>query len=88
MSQPVAATGQTLTSATDASVTVEPGVYAVTASVGYLVAGWATTATAANIIFVCPAGSTILIVIPIGTIHFHYKVVGTGATAYLRKVVE
>jgi hypothetical protein len=22
------------------------------------------------------------------TIHFHYKVVGTGATAYLRKVVE
>jgi hypothetical protein len=88
MSQPVAATGQTLSSAVDASVTVEAGVYALTAAVGYALIGWATTDTAANILFVCPEDKTILIHIPIGTIHFHYKLVGTGAVAFLRKVQE
>jgi hypothetical protein len=87
-SQPIAGTGQTLASATDASVTVVPGVYALTACVGYALAGWATTDTAANVLFACPLARTILIVVPIGTDHLHYKVVGTGAAAYLRKVVE
>jgi hypothetical protein len=84
--QPVAATGQTV-SGGDASYTVEPGVYALTACVGYVLGGWATTATAANILFACPFRQTILIDIPLGTIHVHLACVGAGAVAYLRKVV-
>ena len=88
MAQPIAATGQTLSSTSDASVTVEQGVYALTCAVGYALIGWATTGTAANVIFLCPAKGTILLHIPIGTIHFHYTLVGTGAVAFLRKVQE
>jgi len=85
-SQPDAASGQTLESATDATITVEPGVYALTACVGYVLVGWATTATAANIVFACPLAQTILIEVPAGTVHFHYVCVGSSPKAYLRKV--
>jgi hypothetical protein len=74
-SQPVAATGQTLTALVDTTITVEPGVYALTAAGGYALVGWATTDVAANIVFICPAGRTILIHVPIGTTHLHYKCV-------------
>jgi hypothetical protein len=74
-SQPVAASGQTVSSLTDATLTVEAGVYAITSEVGYVVLGWSSTDTAANILFVCPEGKTILIDVPIGTTVLHYKCV-------------
>jgi len=74
-SQPVDATGQTLSSLTNATLTVAPGVYALTCAVGYVVAGWLTTAAAANILFVCPEGKTIIIDVPIGVTTLHYKCV-------------
>jgi len=74
-SQPVSSTGQTLEATTDSVVVVEPGVYTITASEGYVLAGWDTTDTAANILFVCPARRSITVHIPIGTNHIHYKCV-------------
>ena len=90
MSQPVAASGQLLEDTSDATVTVEAGMYALTmtvsAGLGIFKAGWATTATAANVVFVATNGETILIEVPTGTIHFHYILTGTNAKAFLRKL--
>jgi hypothetical protein len=74
-SQPVSATGQTLTALVDTTITVEPGVYALTSAGGYALVGWATTDTAANVLFICPAGRTIIIHVPEGVTHLHYRCV-------------
>jgi hypothetical protein len=84
-SQPVSATGQTVGGG-DAAYTVVPGVYALTACVGYVLGGWSTTAAAANILFACPFRQTILINVPIGTTSLYLACVGAGAVAYLRQV--
>ena len=86
--QPVLATGQTLTSTTDTSITVAAGCYTVTATVGYCLMGFASVDTAANILFCAPAGVTILIVVPNGTTTLNYKMVGTLPYAFLRQVKE
>jgi hypothetical protein len=86
--QPVLASGQTLTSATDTTVTVVSGCYTVTSTVGYCLMGFASVDTAANILFVAPAGVTILIVVPEGMTSLYYKCVGTSPYAFLRKVLE
>lgn len=86
--QPVSGSGQTLTSVTDTTVTVVAGVYTLTSTVGYCLAGFATTDTAANILFVAPAGVTILIWVPEGITSLYYKCVGTSPYAFLRKVRE
>lgn len=84
--QPVAASGQSLTETSDAAVTVEAGMYALTAVVGYCLAGWLTTATAANIVFACGTNQTIIIEVPVGQTDLHYILVGSSPKAYLRKL--
>ncbi len=88
---PVVASGQTLTNAakdTDTSVTVEAGkTYALTAQeVGGFYLGIATIATAANIIWACPIGKTVIITIPSGQTTLHYAVDTNDAIGYLRKL--
>jgi len=86
---PIAASGQILNSATNASITVEPGVYVVTAVVGYVLLGLLTTATVANIMWACVAGGpSVHVCIPEGTTALNYICVGTSPIAYLRKVNE
>jgi hypothetical protein len=87
-SQPVAGSGHLLNQVVDTTIAVEPGVWEVTAVAGSVVLGWATTATAANIGFVCPVGQSILIVVPATQAHIHYRCLADYTVAYLRKVKE
>lgn len=83
--QPVAASGQAVTGA-DAAYTVEAGMYALTALVGYIIGGWLTTATAANVVFACGTNQTIIIEVPIGTTSIYLACVGDGSLGKLRKL--
>jgi len=99
---PVLATGQTLTDAAtggDETATVEAGaLYAFTARPGPVAAGTltdttfvfglATILTAANIVWVCPPGETILIQIPAGYTSLHYESLGAGGSGYLRELKQ
>jgi hypothetical protein len=85
IAQPVAASGQAI-SGGEAAYTVEAGMYALTALVGYIIGGWLTTATAANVVFACGVNQTILIEVPIGTTDVHLSCVGDGALGKLRKL--
>lgn len=89
MSQPVAASGQSLAATSDTSITVVAGaMYALTCVVGYCLAGWLTTGTAANIVFACGTGQTILIEVPVGQEDLHYILVGSSPLAYLRRIQQ
>lgn len=83
--QPVAASGQAVSGA-DTAYTVEAGMYALTMLVGYAIAGWLTTATAANVVFACGVNQTILIEVPIGKTAIYIACVGDGALGKLRKL--
>lgn len=86
---PVAVSGQTLApnKETDTEATVVAGAsYAITAVEGWFVFGVATTATAANIIWVCTQGQTIVIKIPLGYTSLHYQSGSDDRTAYLRRL--
>ncbi|KKK97397.1 hypothetical protein LCGC14_2653170 [marine sediment metagenome] len=90
---PVAASGQTLTNGTkdtNTTVTVVEGAsYALTAQeVGGFYLGILTTATAANIIWACPVGKTIIISIPSGVTTLHYATDTNSAIGYLRKLTD
>lgn len=87
--QPIAASGQSLDQTSDTSITVVSGaMYAITVTVGYLLAGWLTTATAANIVFACGTNQTIIVEVPVGQIDLHYILVGAGAKAYIRRLQQ
>lgn len=86
---PTLASGQTLSpnKETNTEATVVAGAnYAITAIVGWFVFGLATTATAANIIWACPQGQTIVIKIPVGYTSLHYFSGSDNRTAYLRRL--
>jgi hypothetical protein len=86
---PIAGTGQILNATEDTSITVEPGVYVVTAVVGYVLLGFVTTATVANILWAATAGGpSIHVCIPENTTDLHYICVGSSPKAYIRKVYE
>jgi hypothetical protein len=87
--QPVAASGQSLAATSDTSITVVSGaMYAITVTVGYLIAGWLTTGTAANIVFACGTNQTIIIEVPVGQTDLHYNLVGTSPLAWLRRIQQ
>lgn len=96
MAAPVAASGVTLTDAAtggDHEQTVVGGAtYALTVVPGdgsadyTFIAGIANITAAANIIWVCPAGQTILIQVPGAVTSLHYASLGAGGTAYLRRL--
>ncbi len=88
---PVAGSGQTLTNGTkdtNTTATVVAGEkYALTAqTVGGFYLGVATVATATNIIWACPLGETIIIVIPNGITTLNYATDTNSAIGYLRKL--
>jgi hypothetical protein len=88
---PIAASGQTLTNAakdTDTTATVVASAkYAITAqTVGGFYFGVATIATAANILWACPLGKTIIITIPAGVTTLHYAADTNDAIGYLRRL--
>ena len=86
---PVASSGQSLAATTSTEITVTPGVYVLTCTVGYCVVGNLTTATAANILYVAQAGGpSCNIYVPAGGTSIWYKLVGTSPLAWLRKVSE
>jgi len=90
---PVIASGQTLTNAskdTDTEATVVAGErYAITAQeVGGFYFGIADVTTAANIVWACPAGKTIVIYIPLGYTTLHYATDTNDAIGYLRKLSD
>lgn len=89
MSAPILASGQTLAPNknvnTEATV-VTGAVYAITAIEGWFVLGIATVTTAANIIWACPQGKTIVIKIPIGYTSLHHLSDSDNRTAYLRRL--
>jgi hypothetical protein len=90
----VASSGVTLTDAAtggDHTQTVVPGAtYAVTASPavdgGHFHFGVATILTAANILWVCCTGETVLIRIPDDVTSLHYQSLANGGTAWLRRL--
>jgi hypothetical protein len=86
--QPVLASGKTLNATTDTVITVEAGCYTITATVGYCLVGFASVDTAANVLFVAPAGVTVLIWVPANVTTLYYKMVGTSPFAFLRRVRE
>ncbi len=88
---PVAASGQTLTNGTkdtNTTATVVAGQkYALTAQeIGGFYLGVADVTTAANIIWACPVGKTIIIVIPNGITTLNYATDTNSAIGYLRKL--
>lgn len=86
---PTLASGQTLSpnKNTNTEVTVVAGAsYVITVIAGWFVFGIATTATAANIIWVCPQGQTIVIKIPVGYTSLHHLSDSNNRTAYLRRL--
>ena len=89
MGHPRLASGQTLSpnknTNTEATV-VAGGSYAITAIQGWFIFGLATTATAANIIWACPQGKTIVVKIPVGYTSLHYLSDSDNRTAYLRRL--
>jgi hypothetical protein len=86
---PVAASGQTLDQTTNTAITVTPGVYVLTAVVGYCLVGLLTTATAANILWVATTGGpSCHISVPAGTTQLNYICVGSSPKAFIRKVYE
>lgn len=89
MGAPILASGQTLApnKETNTEATVAAGgVYAITAMKGWFVFGITTTVMAANIIWACPQGKTIVIKIPIGYTSLHYQSGSDDRTAYLRRL--
>ena len=86
---PIAATGQTLDSISNAEITVSPGVYVVTAVVGYVTLGLLTQATEANILWATVVGGpSIHVAVPAGTTTLNYKCTGSSPVEFLRKVYE
>lgn len=91
---PVAGTGQTLTNAsadTNTTCTVEGGAsYALTAQeVGGFYLGIGNVINnAANIIWACPVGKTIIINIPLGMTTLRYAVDTANAIGYLRRLTD
>lgn len=90
---PEAASGQTLTTSgstdTDATLTVATDrTYAITNihATAHVIFGILTTATAANVIWVCPPGETILIHIPDGTTALHHQSATASVVLYVRKL--
>lgn len=90
---PVAGSGVTLTDAAtggDETTTVTPGAtYALTTNdtaVNTFVLGIATILTAANILWVCPPASTIIIRVPDDAATLHYESLVNGGVAYLRRL--
>ena len=92
-------TGQTLTNGsadTNTTATVVAGArYAITvlaqsatAAQGGFLFGLATTATAANICWVCPVNETIIIQIPVGYTTLHYQTDLNNGLAYLRELSD
>jgi hypothetical protein len=91
MADPILASGQTLTNASaDTNTTatvVAGGVYAITAlNTGGFLFGLATTATAANIIWVGTLYRTIIVRIPLGYTTLHYQTDTNNGMAYLRRI--
>ncbi|KKM08040.1 hypothetical protein LCGC14_1727940, partial [marine sediment metagenome] len=60
--------------------------YAITSLIGHHIFGLATTATAANVIWACPAGQTIVVKIPIGYTALHYQTPSDSRKFVLRKL--
>lgn len=86
---PIAGTGQTLDQTSNTAIVVAPGVYVVTAVVGYVLLGLLTTGTAANILWVATAGGpSVHICIDENNTALNYICVGSSPKAYLRKVYE
>jgi len=90
---PEAASGQKITTDgttnTNASLTVIGGrTYAITNihASAHVLFGILTTATAANIIWVCPPGETILIFVPEGTTELHHQSITISVVLYVRKL--
>lgn len=86
---PVAASGQTLApnKETNTEVTVLAGHrYVITAIQGWFIFGIATTGTAANIVWACTEGQTIVITVPVGYTSLHYFSGSDNRTAYLRRL--
>ena len=89
MGDPTLASGQTLSpnKETNTEATVVAGAtYAITAVAGWFVFGLATTATAANIVWACYQGETIVIKVPVGYTSLHYQSGSDNRTAYLRRL--
>lgn len=89
MGAPTLVSGQTLTpnKETNTEATIVAGAeYAITSVEGWFVFGLATTATAANIVWVCTQGQTIVIKIPSGYTSLHYQSGSDNRTAYLRRL--
>ena len=89
LGHPTLASGQTLApnKETNTEATVVAGAsYAITAVEGWFIFGIATTATAANIIWVCTQGQTIVIKVPAGYTSLHYQSGSDDRTAYLRRL--
>ena len=87
---PVLASGQVVTAGskdTDAAITVVAGVmYAITSLYGHHMFGIATTGTAANVIWACPAGKTIIIRVPLGYTSLHYQTPSDSRKFILRRL--
>lgn len=91
MADPVVGSGQTLTYGTkdtNRGVSVTPGAYAFTAQEvgGFYLGLVSVTADAANIIWACPVGKTIIINIPEGYISLKYSCDTNDAIGYLRRL--
>lgn len=88
--QPVLATGQKFTDNKDTNntATVEAGKqYIFTALVtGGFYLGLADVTTEANAIWICPAGATIMISIPVGYTTLHWACDTNNAIGYLREM--
>ena len=88
---PVAATGQTLVDTTTGvyhEATVVGGKsYAVTTdATGTMLFGILDSTAAANVIWVCPPSSTIIVNVPGNVTTLHYNGTVANTTAYLREV--
>lgn len=92
MGDPILASGQLLAAGsknTNAEITVVAGAtYAITSVTGDHVFGLADTATAANVIWACPQGQTIIIKIPIGYTTLHYQTPSDSRSARLRRLKD
>jgi len=92
---PVAGSGVTLTDAATGGdhteTVVNGGLYAFTCRDNKttdttFVFGIADATAAANVLWVCVPGETILIRIPDGNVALHYQSVANGGTGYLRRL--
>jgi len=92
---PTPATGVTLTDAAtggdETETVVAGGLYAFTTTCDFtnddtFVFGVAAITTAANIVWVCPPGQTILISIPDTITTLHYMSLTSGGVGYLRRL--